>query len=199
MKAAVTCSLALLFAALGAFAAAEEPAQDTQSMKFRGFEVLGKGLRVSVFEGILEWPADVTVTIEGADMVLTCDRLKMWVAEAGGGAKRVEATGNIHIQGKHVAADKAVWLFEGSAASATYDKADDTVTLEGSVKFKAVNESTGAWAKADADKAVYDMAKRDIDMERSDGRVHVEYYEPDSETEPAAPPAEPSAQEDEKS
>jgi hypothetical protein len=40
---------------------------------------------------------------------MTCDSLKLWLTPDGRDAERIEASGNIRVQGRYVAADKTEW------------------------------------------------------------------------------------------
>jgi lipopolysaccharide export system protein LptA len=170
-------ALALLTAA-GVWAAGGQ----TSGLAFRTFTVEGGPVEVNLRgAGPVEWTGRVTV--KGAGITLTADNgLKLWPTADWRDAERVEATGNITVEGEYTTPDKTRWEITGKAASATYDRAAAEGVLRGSVSFRAVNPATGAVVSAAADTMTYNFNPQQFRFDRGDKPVHVEWQEP-------APPA----------
>jgi lipopolysaccharide export system protein LptA len=173
-------AMVLICAALPALAGAP-----VQQMSFRSFTIQGQSLQ-GALQGPWEWTGSVTAT--GSGLTLTCDSLKLWLTPDGRDAERVEASGNIHITGRYLAADKTAWDINGQAKSATFERKTGQGILQGSVDFEAKNPVTGATVSAAAEKLIYDMQTKHFRFERGAQPVRMEWQEP-------APPAPSNAQE----
>lgn len=166
---------------VGAFAAAL--AAQTSGMAFRTFTVEGRTVQGQL-RGPWEWTGGVTV--KGANLTLTADSLKLWPTPDGREAERVEATGNITVEGRYVAADHTPWEVLGKASSASYERASAEGTMRGSVTFRAANAATGAVLSASADRLIFNFKTQQFRFERGDKPVRMEWQEP---APPAAQPA----------
>ena len=160
--------------------AATALAGQTSGMAFRTFTVEGRTVQGQL-RGPWEWTGGVTV--KGAGLTVTADSLKLWPTPDGRDADRIEAAGNIKVEGRYVAADKTVWEIAGKAAAASYDRAAAEGVMRGSVTFRATNTETGAIVSAAADKMVFNFKTRQFRFERGEQPVHMEWQEPA----PAAP------------
>ncbi len=167
---------------VGAVAAAL--AGQTAGMTFRTFTVEGRSVQGQL-RGPWEWTGGVTV--KGANLTLTADSLKLWPTPDGREAERVEATGNIALEGRYVAADHTPWEVSGKATSASYERTSAEGTMRGSVTFRAANAATGAVLSASADKLIYNFKTQQFRFERGDKPVRMEWQEPAPP--PAAQPA----------
>ncbi len=163
--------IALVLAGLAACALAGQ----TSGMAFRTFTIDGRTVQGHL-SGPWEWSGGVTV--KGSGFTLTADSLKLWPTPDGRDADRIEATGNIKIEGRYAAADKTTWDILGKAATASYQRASAEGVLRGSVTFHATNTSTGATLSTAADKMVYNITTRQFRFERGDQPVHMEWQEP---------------------
>jgi lipopolysaccharide export system protein LptA len=179
--------LLLLGVTLSVGAIAAALAGQTSGMAFRTFTVEGRTVQGQL-RGPWEWTGGVTV--KGANLMLTADSLKLWPTPDGREAERVEATGNITVEGRYVAADRTPWEVSGKASSASYQRASAEGTMRGSVTFRAANAATGAVLSASADKLIYNFKTQQFRFERGDKPVRMEWQEPA----PPAASAEPSQQ-----
>jgi lipopolysaccharide export system protein LptA len=139
------------------------------------------------FEGDLrgpwEWSKGVIVTAEA--MTMTCDTLKAWPAKGGQDFERIEAEGNVRLNGAYTATDKSKWTVKGSAQSAAFDSKAGTAVLRGGVDFRAVSIVSGGVLNVQAEKLVYDQKTGKFRFEPQSGQqVRVEFEEP----KPAAAP-----------
>jgi lipopolysaccharide export system protein LptA len=151
----------------------------TSGMAFRTFTVEGRSVQGQL-RGPWEWTGGVTV--KGSALTLTADSLKVWPTPDGRDADKVEATGNITVEGQYVAPDKTTWEIAGKAASASYERAAAEGVMRGSVSFRAVNPATGAIVSAVADTMTYNFKTQQFRFERGEKPVRMEWQEP-------APPA----------
>lgn len=133
--------------------------------------------------GVMTWSKGVTVTT--GDMTVTCDRLKAWRAKSMQDFDRLEAEGNVRLNGTYTAPDKTKWIVKGSAKSAAFDRKTGTGTLLGAVDLNAVNATTGRPVKIQAEKVIYDQKTQKLLFERGDKQIQMEFEEP----RPAAPEA----------
>ena len=179
--------LLLLGVTLSVGAIAAALAGQTSGMAFRTFTVEGRTVQGQL-RGPWEWTGGVTV--KGANLTLTADSLKLWPTPDGREAERVEATGNITVEGRYVAADRTPWEVSGKASSASYQRASAEGTMRGLVTFRAANAATGAVLSASADKLIYNFKTQQFRFERGDKPVRMEWQEPA----PPAASAEPSQQ-----
>jgi len=179
--------LLLLGVTLSVGAIAAALAGQTSGMAFRTFTVEGRTVQGQL-RGPWEWTGGVTV--KGANLMLTADSLKLWPTPDGREAERVEATGNITVEGRYVAADRTPWEVSGKASSASYQRASAEGTMRGLVTFRAANAATGAVLSASADKLIYNFKTQQFRFERGDKPVRMEWQEPA----PPAASAEPSQQ-----
>jgi len=173
--------LVMLIGAVGAVGG------QTSGMAFRTFTVEGRSVQGHL-RGPWEWTGGVTV--KGTGLTLTADGLKVWPTPDGRDADKVEATGNITVEGRYVAPDKTTWQITGKAASASYERAAAEGVMRGSVSFRAVSPATGAVVSAAADTMTYNFKTQQFRFERGEKPVRMEWQEP---TPPAA--AQPEAQE----
>ncbi len=175
-------AIAVLAAALAAATAAA--AGQATRMTFGDLTIEGEsaqgGLRG---EGPWEWKGPVTVRASG--LTMTCDSFKLWPAANYRDFERVEAAGNVRIEGRYVAEDKTEWKVRGRAKAGSYDGKTQQGVLSGAVWFEAENPATGAVLSASAELLMYDVAKKRFRFERGDAPVRMEWQEP-------RPPAEPS-------
>ncbi|MFB3883236.1 MAG: hypothetical protein ACE149_18365 [Armatimonadota bacterium] len=162
-------------------------AGQTSGMAFRTFSVEGGPVKVDLRgTGPVEWVGKVTV--KGSGLTLTADDgLKLWPTADWRDAERVEAKGNITVEGEYTAPDKTKWSITGRAASASYDRASADGVMRGSVAFRAVNRDTGAIVSAAADTMTYNFRTQQFRFERGEKPVHMEWQEP--ATTPAQAPA----------
>jgi lipopolysaccharide export system protein LptA len=156
----------------------------TSGMAFRSFTVEGRTVQGPI-RGPWEWTGGVTV--RGSGITVTADSLKLWPSPDGRDADRIEANGNVRVEGRYVQADQS-WEFTGKAAVATYERASSEGVMRGSVTFHATNSVTGAAVSAAADKMIYSFKTRHFRFERGDKPVHMEWQEP-APAAPAAPAA----------
>jgi len=179
---AVLVSLVLALPVVAAVGAGGGGAAGTA---FRAFTVEGETVKADLRgAGPVEWVGKVTV--RGAGLVLTADDgLKLWPTADWRDAERVEARGNIIVEGEYVGPDKTRWDINGKAASASYERASGEGVLRGSGTFRAVNRDTGAIVSAAADTMTYNFKTQQFRFERGDKPVRVEWQEP---TAPAAQP-----------
>lgn len=129
-----------------------------------------------IFGEWTEFAREVTVT--GPDITMTCDRLKIWLTPDGQRVRRAEASGNIVVRGLYLSADKTKWQIVGRASAATYEEQQGQGVLQGSVRFEATNQATGAVLKVEADRLVYDINTRAFRFESSELPVRGEWREP---------------------
>jgi len=142
-------------------------------------------------EGTLQGPLELSpkVTVTGAGVTITCDRLKVWPAPEGRQIERAEAEGHIVIQGRYTASDRTEWQIIGKADSATYEREAGRGVLVGSVNFQATNATAGTTLTVEAHKLIYDFQSRHFQFERGADPVRVQWQEPESgATAPARPP-----------
>jgi lipopolysaccharide export system protein LptA len=177
---ALSLGLTILFE-FARLASAGTPPQLTT---FRSFSVQGQSVQGDL-RGPWEWTGGVVVT--GAGLTMSCDSLKVWLTPDGRDAERIEASGNVRVQGRYLAADKTQWDIDGRAAAASYERKASQGILRGAVSFRATNKSTGAVLMAEAEKLVYDTTTQRFRFERGDQPVRMEWQEP--EPAPAAEPA----------
>jgi len=173
---AALCALAVVVCSVTAGSARAAQATPARGSTFGRFTVEAKSWGGDI-QGPWEFSKDVKVT--SSDLTMTCDRLKAWPTKDGRDWERVEATGNIAISGRYVAADKTGWQVTGKADSASYDAKAGQGVLKGSVQFKAVNSVTGATISAVADKLTYDVKTRQFQFERGERPVRVEWEQPE--------------------
>jgi len=175
-----TTAVLLLAATLGALAVAVCAfAGQIPGMAFRTFTVEGRTVQ-GPLSGPWEWTGGVTV--KGSGLTLTADSLKLWPTPDGRDADRIEATGNVKVEGRYTAADKTAWDVTGKAAAASYQRTAAEGVMRGSVTFRAANTANAAVLSAAADKMIYNFKTRQFRFERGDQPVHMEWQEP-------APPA----------
>ncbi len=174
-------AIALLAAAFTAPTAAGQPTR----MTFGDLIIEGRSFRGSIRErGPWEWEGPVTVRAPG--FVMTCDALKLWPTADGGDFERVEADGNIRIEGSYRSADETEWEVDGRADSAEYDKTRQQSVLSGSVTFRAKNRATGRVVSVAAERLTYDVKAERFRFEQGDTPVRMEWQ--------PQPPAEPSGE-----
>jgi len=160
-------------------------APQRQTAAFRTFSVEGQSLQGDL-GGPWEWTGNVVVT--GAGLTMTCDTLRLWLTPDGHDAERIEASGNIRVQGRYVAADKTEWDIKGKAAAATYERKSAQGILRGEVSFEAKSLTTGAVVTAAADKLTYDIKTQRFRFERGEQPVRMEWKEPQPAAEAAPAP-----------
>ncbi len=177
---------ALLILALLAMAAALAAAGQTSGMAFRSFTVEGRTV-TGQLRGPWTWTGGVTV--KGSGITLNAENLKVWPSSDGRDADRIEATGNVKVEGRFIASDQTTWDFSGKAAGASYDRAAGEGVMRGEVAFRATNTATGAVISAAADRMVYTLKTRQFRFERGDRPVRMEWQEPA----PATPAPRPEA------
>jgi lipopolysaccharide transport protein LptA len=184
--------LALLLLALaGAFALAQISGQTP----FGKVTVTGGNLSRESFTAPWKWTRSAhsgQITVTSGGMNLTCDALTAWLAKKGNDFERLEATGNIHLQGTYSTPDKQKWDLTGSAQAATFTSKDATGVLHGNVHLRAVNEATKEVETLEADKFTYNVKTGAFAFD-SEGEkpVHLERT-PAPAAPTAAPPAPPS-------
>ena len=132
------------------------------------------------------WEFSGHVTVSGSGITLTCDRVKVWPSSDRRGLARLEAVGNIVVEGSYRAEDKTEWQVVGKAESATYDFATGQGALVGKVDFQAANPIDHTTVSVTADTMTYDAKTRSFRFERKDNPVRVEWQEPAPEPEPVA-------------
>jgi lipopolysaccharide export system protein LptA len=156
-------------------------------MSFGGLTIEGQSWQGNFQQqGPWEWKGPVTVSSSG--FTLTCDTsFKLWPTADFSDFERVEATGNVTVEGRYVTADNNAWDITGHANSATYDRESQRGTLSGAVVFEATNSVTGAALTAAAEKLTYDAKTQGFSFERGDSPVRMEWQEPADKDE--APPA----------
>jgi len=135
--------------------------------------------------GTMVWSKGVTVTV--GDMTVTCERLKAWRTKDMRDFERIEAEGNVRVNGTYTAADKTKWTVKGSSEAATFDRKVGTGVLRGAVDFHAVNATTGSVLNVQAEKLIYDQKTQKLRFERGDRPVQMEFEEPQKAA--ATPPA----------
>lgn len=189
MKKLLVASFAIVFISLNVFVSLAG-APPRQTTTFRSFSVEGQSLQGDL-GGPWEWTGKVVVT--GSGITLTCDSLKLWLTPDGRDAERIEASGNIRVQGRYVAADKTEWEVNGKAAAASYERKTGQGSLRGEVNFEAKNLATGAMINAAAEKLIYDLKTKRFRFERGEQPVRMEWQEPQPApaTEPAPQKANP--------
>ena len=166
-------------------------AGQTSGIAFRSFTVEGGLVQGQLGgSGPLEWTGGVTV--KGGGLTLTAESLKLWPTRDWRDADRIEATGNIKIEGRYLAADKTSWDVLSKAAAASYQRASAEGVLRGSVTFHATNTVTGAKVSAAADKMIYNFTTRQFRFERADQPVHMEWQEPMPPAAQPPPPTQPA-------
>jgi lipopolysaccharide export system protein LptA len=186
----VLCQLSLAASPATGAAAGEKPTR----MTLGSFTIEGKGMRGQVpGPGPWEWIGPVTVRSE--DMVMTCKHLEVWPPKKGGEFERAEARGDIRIEGRRRDSNDDLWDIEGTAQSLVYDKSSASLVLEGAVSFTATNLTTEAVLSVDGRKLTFDLSKNTyypfyLDAGPGKDRVHMKWQPPESEEEPAGPPAE---------
>jgi hypothetical protein len=168
--------------------AVSAPAGQISDVAFRRFTVEGGPVQVDIGgTGPVEWIGRVMV--KGAGITLTADNgMKLWPTADWRDAERVEARGNVKVEGEYVAADKTTWSFVGKADAASYERTSGQGVMSGAVSFRAVNRITGAVVTAAADRMVYSFGTQQFRFERGDKPVHMEWQEP-APAAPAAPAA----------
>lgn len=184
MRRPLVVSLALAYISLLSFISLAG-APPRQTAAFRSFSVEGQSVQGDL-GGPWEWTGNVVVT--GSGLTMTCDSLKLWLTPDGRDAERIEASGNIRVQGRYVAADKTEWDIKGKATTASYERKNAQGILRGAVSFEAKNQVTGAILNAAAEKLIYDMKTKRFRFERGDQPVRMEWQEPQP-----APASEPEA------
>ena len=156
-------------------------------MTFGGLTIQGQSWQGNFQQqGPWEWKGPVTVETSG--LTMTCDTsFKLWPTADLSDFERVEAAGNVKVQGRYVTPDKAVWEIRGRAASATYERKSQLGTLAGGVHFEASNPVTGAVLTAVGEKLVYDAKSQRFNFERGQEPVRMEWQQPpDKATGPSA-------------
>ena len=132
------------------------------------------------------WEFSDRVTVSGSGITMTCERLKVWPSSDRRGLARLEAVGNIVVEGSYRAEDKTEWEVLGKAESATYDFATGQGVLLGKVDFQAANPIDHTTVSVTADRMTYDAKTSSFRFERKDNPVRVEWQEPAPEPEPVA-------------
>lgn len=185
-------AIALLAAALTAATAAA--AGQGARMTFGGLRIEGQSCRIPFRErGPWEWEGPVTVRASG--FIMTCDSFKLWPTPDYRDFQRVEAAGDVRIEGRHVAADETKWEINGRADAGEYDKKTQQGVLSGSVTFQAKNTATGAVRSAAAERLIYDVKTECVRFERGDTPVRMEWHQPQPPAEASGEsPAQPEAE-----
>jgi lipopolysaccharide export system protein LptA len=177
-------AIALLAAALTVATAAA--AGQTARMTFGDLTIEGQSCQGSFRErGPWEWEGPVTVRASG--LTMTCDRFKVWPTPDYRDFERVEAAGDVHIEGRYLTAEETEWEIDGRADAGEYDAKTQQGILTGAVTFRARNTATGAILSAAAERLIYDAKTRGLRFERGDEPVQMEWQAPE-------PPAEPSGE-----
>ncbi|MBN1460534.1 MAG: hypothetical protein JXA57_13455 [Armatimonadetes bacterium] len=174
---ALTCALtALLSLALtsqGAVAGGQAP-----RMTVGGLTIEGQSWEFSV-EQQEPWVCKGPVTVTSSGFTLTCETsFKLWPTANFSDFERVEAAGNVRVQGRYVTADKTSWDIKGRADSASYDRDSQRSILVGAVSFEATNSVTGAVVTAVGEKLTYDATTQRFSFERGDSPVLMKWQQP---------------------
>jgi hypothetical protein len=106
------------------------------------------------------WEWDDPVTVRGFGMVMTCKHLKAWPPQKGKEFERVEASGDIRIEGQRRDSNGNLWDLKGTADRLVYDKDSASLALEGPVSIAAVNLTTGSDLSVDAKKLTIDLKNK---------------------------------------
>jgi lipopolysaccharide export system protein LptA len=132
------------------------------------------------------------VKLTSGSLVLTCDRMKVWLTKDLRDLEKMEASGSIVIKGRYLTGDqvKTEWDVLGKAQGASYDAKTGQSVLTGSVQFKATNLTTGAVVSAVGDKLVYDTKTRRFRFERGKDGVQVKWQDPQAGEDATSPPLE---------
>lgn len=166
-------ALALPLAAWGA--AAKAAARTTVGR----VDITGENFTGSV-QGPYTWSKGVTVTSQG--MTLTCDTLKVWPAKGSREFSRMEAMGNVVINGLYTASDKTKWQVHSTAERGGLDNTTGLGTLNGNVNVHAVNVVDKSALGVQADTFTYNRKTQGFTFERGGKPVQAQF-------EPAPMPA----------
>lgn len=168
--------LASALAATCLSAPAASGQQPGTKMAFREAHIISQLVRGPITG---PWEFSDHVTVSGSGITMTCERLKVWPSSDRRGLARLEAVGNIVVEGSYRAEDKTDWKVLGKAESATYDFATGQGVLLGKVRFQATNAADQTTLSVTADKMIYDAKTASVRFERKDNPVHVEWQEPE--------------------
>ena len=168
--------LASALAATCLSAPAASGQQPGTKMAFREAHIISQLVRGPITG---PWEFSDRVTVSGSGITMTCERLKVWPSSDRRGLARLEAVGNIVVEGSYRAEDKTDWKVLGKAESATYDFATGQGVLLGKVRFQATNAADQTTLSVTADKMIYDAKTASVRFERKDNPVHVEWQEPE--------------------
>jgi lipopolysaccharide export system protein LptA len=120
------------------------------------------------------WESLGPVTVRGEGMVMTCKHLKIWPPVKGKAFERLEASGDIQIEGQRRDSNENLWEIEGSADSLTYDRKSATLVLEGGVRLSAVNRTAEAEDERvlEAEKLTLNLEKKTFELGGDGKRPH---------------------------
>jgi lipopolysaccharide export system protein LptA len=186
MKAAIArCLLAaiLLSVAAGAIRAGQAKPGAPKAARFGRFTVESKHLEGTVGGS---WEFSKGVTVNGPDLLVTCDTLKVWPGSKGGqDFDRAEAAGSVTVHARYIAKDGSEWKVLGTADTGAYDGKNGQGALRGAVKVNGTNQTTKAAFSVVADTMTYQVKSQQFQFERGGQPVFVQFQPP--EQQPAAP------------
>ena len=174
----LTALLSLALMTQGVAAGGQSP-----RMTFGGLTIEGQFWEFSV-EQQEPWVCKGPVTVTSSGFTLTCETsFKLWPTANFSDFERVEAAGNVRVEGRYVTADKTSWDIRGRADSASYDRESQGAVLSGAVSFEATNFVTGAVVTAVGEKLTYDATTQRFSFERGKSPVRMEWQQPAEEKE----------------
>ncbi len=183
---ALTCALTVLFS-LGMMSPRAVAGGQAPRMTFGGLTIEGQSWQGN-FQEQEPWEWKGPVTVKASGLTMTCDAsFKLWPTADFSDFERVEAAGNVRVEGRYVTSDKTAWEIRGRADSATYHRESQRGTLAGEVHFEARNSVSGAVLTAVGEKLTYDAESQRFSFERGEEPVRMEWQQPpDKAEEPAA-------------